>query len=106
MVFYRDYTIYSSPFVQSDSCASGCIIFYCEINRPVEGWENLLVFQHLKDGSILEPQYIQKYSREKISIPVSIFTIKNKVVKKEATMFVYNILYKEGKVQFESKLSF
>lgn len=78
--------------------------WYLEIGRPVEGWENLSLYQNLRKGFYTDSSSILIYSREYLSIPVFVVKLDKGVVKKEAVMLVYKILYRKGKVLFLKKI--
>jgi hypothetical protein len=94
--FYRSNVIKSSLVYDRDSCKI-CTKLYFEINVPIEGWENLDLFNiYNNDINDMESLFFEKYYTSTISIPVYVYTTKNNVTAKKNFIYIYELVKPKG----------
>ena len=100
---YRTIALESSSLSKDEDTCIYCTKLYFEINCPIEGWENLELFdvQHAKE--LDNTAFYEKYYINKISIPIFIYSVTCGQIIKQNCIVVYELL-ENNKFKFSKRI--
>lgn len=100
---YRTIALESSSLSKNEDTCINCTKLYFEINCPIEGWENLELYDVQNTKEIEDSDFYKKYYINKISIPVFIYAVTCGQIVKQNCILVYE-LYENYKFKFTGRI--